>query len=217
LQFDKLTEPWNCTFVFVTNELGSGTHPHDHTSRKFVDAQGWFAQYVAKRSKYVIHMVCGCPNVLKGPPSSPGPFSPALSLAVSNSGGLASPTIDEANRADMLNHYLSKRDINMDPSGYFKLKIDTEQKEIQASYHSCIINEKGEFFDLDGNRLHCHGKSPVPIKVWSARTAKELTMQVLEQWEMAAKVVTVGHASYIGREAQKAETALYSGKAYRQD
>merc|ERR1712238_398420 len=46
-EFDTMTKPWNCTFVFVTNELGSGTHAHDHTTRKFVDAQGWFNQYVA--------------------------------------------------------------------------------------------------------------------------------------------------------------------------
>mmetsp|Transcript_22087 Transcript_22087/g.48043 ORF Transcript_22087/g.48043 Transcript_22087/m.48043 type:complete len:341 (+) Transcript_22087:91-1113(+) len=210
-EFDKMTQPWNCTYVMVTNEIGSGTHAHDHTTRKFVDAQGWFNQYVAKRAEAVVHMVCGVPNVVKGPLSKP-----SLSNAVRASVG-AAPTLEEAQRADMLDHYLSKRDIAMDPKGYFKFRIDTEKKIIFASYHSCIMNDKGEFFDLEGNRLRCHGKSPEPVKVWECRTAKELTTEILEKWEMAPKVMNVGHGGYVGREAQKAEDALYSGKQYRQD
>jgi len=211
-EFDKLTKPWNCTFVIVTNEIGSGTHAHDHTTRKFVDAQGWFNQYVAKRADAVVHMVCGTPNIIKGPMSKP-----SLSNAVRGSAGLALPTLEEAQRADMLDHYLSKRDITMDPKGYFKFKIDTDKKVIFASYHSCIMNDKGEFFDLEGNKLTCHGRSPEPLKTWECRTAKELTTEILERWDMAAKVMTIGHGGYVGREAQKAEDALYSGKIYRQD
>lgn len=211
-EFDKLTKPWNCTFVIVTNELGSGTHAHDHTTRKFVDAQGWFNQYVAKRAEVVVHMVCGCPNIIKGSLSAS-----SLSNAVRGSAGLALPTLEEAQKADMLDCYLSKRDLTMDPKGYFKFKIDEEKKVIFASYHSCIVNEEGEFFDLEGNKLTCHGRSPEPLKIWACRTAKELTTQILEQWEMAEKVLTISHGGYIGREAQKAEAALYSGKAYQQD
>jgi hypothetical protein len=133
------------------------------------------------------------------------------------SGGLAVPTLAEAQRADMLDHYLSKRDIAMDPKGYFLFRVDTTKKAIVATYHSCIVNDKGEFFDLEGNKLTCHGRSPEPLKTWECRTAKELTTQILEQWDMAASVLTVGHGGYIGREAQKAEAALYSGKTYRQD
>ena len=196
----------------MTNELGSGTHAHDHATRKFVDAQGWFNQYVAKRAEAVIHMVCGIPNIIKGPISKP-----SLSDAVRGSGGLALPTLEEAQHADMLDHYLSKRDIAMDPKGYFKFKIDPQKKVIFASYHSCIMNDNGEFFDLEGNKLTCHGRSPEPLKIWECRTAKELTTEILEKWEMAAQVLTIGHGGYIGREAQKAESALYSGKTYRQD
>ena len=207
-----MTEPWDCTYVIVTNEVGSGTHAHDHVTRKFVDAQGWFNQYVAKRAEAVVHMVCGVPNIVRGPLSKP-----SLSTAVRASGGLAAPTLHEAQRADMLDHYLSKRSIAMDPKGYFKFRIDRDKKVIFASYHSCIINEKGEFFDLHGNRLTCHGKSPEPVRTWECRTAKELTTELLEKWDMADKVLSVGHGGYIGREAQKAEDALYSGRDYRQD
>lgn len=157
-------------------------------------------------------MVCGVPNVIKGPT-----WKPDLSTAVRASGGLASPSVHDAQRADMLDHYLSKRSVAMDPKGYFKFKIDTEKKIIFASYHSCIMNDKGEFFDLEGNKLTCHGKSPEPLKVWECRTAKELTTEILERWDMAGKVLTIGHGGYIGREAQKAEEALYSGKKYQQD
>jgi len=198
--------------VFVTNELGSGTHAHDHTTRKFVDAQGWFNQYVAKKAGAVFHMVCGTPTTIKGPL-----WKPDLSTAVWASGGRALPTVEEAQRAGMLDHYLSKREMAMDPKGYFKFKVDTEKKCLFASYHSCIMNDKGEFFDLEGNKLTCHGKSPEPVKTWECRTAKEMTTEILEDWDMAAKVLTIGHGGYIGREVQKAEDALYSGKTYRQD
>jgi len=215
-EFDAMTKPWNCTFVFVTNELGSGTHAHDHTTRKFVDAQGWFNQYVAKRADAVFHMVCGQPNIVKWLPNGNKPTSLSNAVRTSNSsrGGVS---LHDAQRADLLDHYLSKRDIKMDPKGYFKFRIDTTKNIIFASYHSCIINDKGEFFDLEGNRLTCHGGSPEPVKTWECRTAKELTTELLERWEMASKVLCVGHGGYIGREAQKAEHALYSGGIYRQD
>lgn len=211
-EFDKLTSPWNCTYVIVTNELGSGTHAHDHTTRKFTDAQGWFNQYVAKRAAAVVHMVCGYPRIIKAPPSKS-----SLSNTFNGSAGLASHTLEDAQRADMLDQYLSKRDVVMDPKGYFKFKINTEKKIIFASYHSCIVNDKGEFFDLEGNKLTCHGRSPEPLKTWECRTAKELTTEILERWEMAGKVLTISHGGYIGREAQKAEAALYGGTLYQQD
>mmetsp|Transcript_13073 Transcript_13073/g.19828 ORF Transcript_13073/g.19828 Transcript_13073/m.19828 type:complete len:158 (+) Transcript_13073:186-659(+) len=157
-------------------------------------------------------MVCGTPTTIKGPL-----WKPDLSTAVWASGGRALPTVEEAQRAGMLDHYLSKREMAMDPKGYFKFKVDTEKKCLFASYHSCIMNDKGEFFDLEGNKLTCHGKSPEPVKTWECRTAKEMTTEILEDWDMAAKVLTIGHGGYIGREVQKAEDALYSGKTYRQD
>ena len=94
--------------------------------------------------------------------------------------------------------------------GIFQIQNWHKKKVIFSSYcHSCVVNDKGEFFYLEGNRLTCHGGSLEPLKVWECRTAKELTSQILEQWEMAPKVMTVVHGSYIGREAQKAEDALY--------
>lgn len=205
-EFDQLTTPWNCVYVFVTNELGSGTHAHDHVTRKFVDAQGWLNQYVAERAQKVIHMVCGCPTVIKEPTVVP----PKSSLSI--------PTNEQVQTAAMLDEFLSKRQMVMDKKGYFLVKVDREKCVIRVSFHSCIVNDQGEFFDLDGNRLTCDSSnSPKPIKVWECRTAKEMTMQVLEQWEPAKELLCVGHAGYLGREVQKAETALYNGTYFQQD
>jgi adenosylcobinamide kinase / adenosylcobinamide-phosphate guanylyltransferase len=206
-EFDKLTEPWNCTYIFVTNELGSGTHASTLATRKFVDAQGWLNQYVARRAQKVIHMVCGCPNVIKNDSNH----------ATHQTGPHVPPT-QQLQEANMLDTFLSKRSMKMDPKGYFLIKVDREKCLICVSFHSCVVNDKGEFFDLDGNRLTCHGgNTPDPMKVWECRTAKEATFQVLEQWARAGELLCVGHAGYLGREVQKAEAALYQGFKYQQD
>ena len=198
-----MTEPWNCTFVVVANELGSGTHALDHA------ILGSFNQYVAQKAGAVVHMICGIPHMIKGPQ-----WKPDLSNIVKASDAMA---LEDAQKADMLDHYLSKREIAMDPNGYFIFGVDKKKKRLTASYHSCIVNDKGEVCDLEGNKLKCNGRSPEPLKTWECRTAKEMTTQLLEGWDMAAKVLSIGHAGYIGREVQKAENALFSGTTYQQD
>ncbi|KAG7356361.1 cobinamide kinase / cobinamide phosphate guanyltransferase-domain containing protein [Nitzschia inconspicua] len=207
-EFDKLSEPWNCTYIFVTNELGSGTHASTLSTRKFVDCQGWLNQYVAKRAQKVIHMVCGCPAIIKD----------ETMTAASMRNGVAAASPQQAHAAQMLDEYLSKRGMKMDPKGYFLIKVDREKFVIRVSFHSCIINDKGEFFDLDGNRLTCHSdNTPDPLREWECRTAKEATYQILEKWEKAKELLCAGHAGYLGREVQKAEVALYQGGNYQQD
>jgi adenosylcobinamide kinase / adenosylcobinamide-phosphate guanylyltransferase len=206
-EFDRLTELWNCTYIFVTNELGSGTHASTLATRKFVDVQGWLNQYVAQRAQKVIHMVCGCPNVVKNY-SNDEPVH----------AGLPVPSRQKYQDADMLDNFLSKRSMKMDSKGYFLVKVDREKFLIRVSFHSCVVNDKGEFFDLDGNRLTCHSdNTPDPLKVWECRTAKEATFQILEEWDRAGDLLCVGHAGYLGREVQKAEAALYQGFKYNQD
>jgi hypothetical protein len=55
------------------------------------------------------------------------------------------------------------------------------------------------------------------MATFEARTAKELTVEIFERWEHAEELVSVGHAAYIGREAEKAERCLFSGMFYKQD
>ena len=131
-------------------------------------------QYVAKRAQSVIHMVSGCPNVLK---------VHGTKEMKSTSGGLPMPNRQHQREAFMLDQFLSKRSLKMDKNGYFKVKVDSDKLVICVSFHSCIVNDKGEFFDLEGNRLTCHGGSPEPLKVLECRKAKEATHQILEQWE----------------------------------
>lgn len=208
-EFQKMIQPWDVTYVFVTNELGSGTHPSTHIARKFVDAQGWLNQHVAAAADCVVHMVCGIPNIIKEPPRQ-GSASDQTSACRSAA---------KRQEAQRLDKFLSSRKLPMDKQGYFMVKLDPEKGVIAATFHSSIVNEKGEVCDTRGVKIPCHGTTnrPEPMKAWECRTAKELTTEIFERWEDAAKLVTTGHAAYIGREAQKAEHCLYNGEHYQQD
>lgn len=62
--WDKFTAG-DFTVYAVTNEIGWGVHPVNSASRKFVDLQGSFNQYVAKYAKTVTLMVSGYPLNIK--------------------------------------------------------------------------------------------------------------------------------------------------------
>ena len=64
-EFDKLTNQ-DATFIFVTNEIGSGGVSQSQVQRQFTDLQGWFNQYVAQKADVVIMMVCGIDVYIKG-------------------------------------------------------------------------------------------------------------------------------------------------------
>lgn len=57
-EFDRLTDQ-NTTFIFVTNEIGSGGVSTDAVQRQFTDLEGWMNQYIASRADEVILMVSG--------------------------------------------------------------------------------------------------------------------------------------------------------------
>ena len=203
-EVDRLSGQWNTTFVFVTNEIGSGGHADTAFGRSFADHQGWLNQYVASRAERVVHMVAGCPSVVRRKPSD-------------GRGTSCDTTDDDRDEAAMLDRFMSSRALEMDGKGYFMMKL--EEKRIVCDFYSCITNDKGEICDLEGNKIRCcDGKVREPMKTWRARTAKELTTQVFERWEDVAKLdLSLGHAAYIGREAQRAEQCLYSGRKYQQD
>ena len=64
-EFDRFTAQ-KATFIFVTNEIGSGGVSTDAIQRRFTDLQGWMNQYVASLADEVILMVSGIPVVIKG-------------------------------------------------------------------------------------------------------------------------------------------------------
>lgn len=63
-EFDLFTSH-DATYIFVTNELGSGGVSENVVQRHFTDLQGWANQYIAEKADEVILMVCGIPVKIK--------------------------------------------------------------------------------------------------------------------------------------------------------
>jgi len=64
-EFDRFTSQ-DATFIFVTNEIGSGGVSDNEIQRRFTDVEGWLNQYVASKADEVILMVSGIPVKIKG-------------------------------------------------------------------------------------------------------------------------------------------------------
>jgi dihydropteroate synthase len=113
---------------------------------------------------------------------------------------------------------LSKRFIALDPAGYFIIYIEPAQNLICAKHFTNEVNAKGLAVDPEtGKVIPARGKvNREPTYIFQARTAKELCVKIFEN--SAINLVTMlDHASYIGREAQKAEWALHQQQEYIQD
>lgn len=63
-EFDRFTSQ-EATFLFVTNEIGSGGVSPSTVQRRFTDLTGWLNQYVAARADEVYLLVCGIPLRIK--------------------------------------------------------------------------------------------------------------------------------------------------------
>lgn len=63
-EFDLFTSQ-EATFIFVTNEIGSGAVSDNLIQRRFTDLQGWMNQYIASKSNQVYLMVSGIPVPVK--------------------------------------------------------------------------------------------------------------------------------------------------------
>ncbi len=140
--------------------------------------------------------------------------SPALARASSAIG-----------RAHSIDVELSKRDLALDPLGYFIIRLDrdTDPPLIQADYYSNTINDKGLACDDEGEVIGCgSGSKKVlrPLRVFSGRTAKEVSVEILESQGVGVPCEYCSHlehANYLGRELQKAEFCLSTGATYVQD
>lgn len=64
-EFDRFTAQ-DATFIFVTNEIGSGGVSENALQRKFTDLEGWMNQYIAQQADEVILMVSGISVKVKG-------------------------------------------------------------------------------------------------------------------------------------------------------
>ena len=63
-EFDRFTSQ-DATFIFVTNEIGSGGVSDNVVQRQFTDLEGWMNQYIASKADEVILMISGIPLKVK--------------------------------------------------------------------------------------------------------------------------------------------------------
>jgi dihydropteroate synthase len=113
---------------------------------------------------------------------------------------------------------LSKRYIDLDPSGYFIIYLDPDSGLICAKHFTNVINERGLAVDPETGK-------PIPVRgkvershttIFSGRTAKELCIKIFEE-NQPSLVTRLDHAAYLGREFVRAEIALVTGVDYVQD
>lgn len=117
---------------------------------------------------------------------------------------------------NQLDDELSKRPLSLDPQGYFIISIDRTERVIVAEHYGNTINDKGLACDEEtGEVIGCGGATQTPRRRFSARTAKELSVMILEH--ETGLCSRLEHANYLGREFQKAQVALLTGSEYIQD
>lgn len=113
---------------------------------------------------------------------------------------------------------LSKRDINLDPGGYFIIYLDRESRLICAKHFTNVIDDRGLAIDPEtGKVIPAKGKvERTQSTLFTGRTAKELCVVIFEQTQ-PCPVTMLDHAAYLGREFVRAESALVDGEEYIQD
>ena len=118
----------------------------------------------------------------------------------------------------VLDDKLSKRQIELDPKGYFLIKVEPLTNEIILEHFLNNIDKKGRAIDPEsGELIGCKTKrSNQPSKIFRGKSAKEVGIQISEG-HGPFPISRLDHAIYIGRELQRAEQCLRTGKQYIQD
>ncbi|MEB3240497.1 MAG: DUF4346 domain-containing protein [Synechococcus sp.] len=113
---------------------------------------------------------------------------------------------------------LSQRSIDLDPEGYFLIRVDADAGELVVEHYGNGINAQGLATDPDtGEVLSCRGAGPrLPQATYRGRSAKELGM-ALTEGAGPFPLSRLDHALYLGRELQRAEACLEQGLNYVQD
>ena len=112
---------------------------------------------------------------------------------------------------------LSNRYIELDPNGYFIIKIDLEQEQIILEHYLNTINEEGYALDPQTNKpIKCDSKEIKRCnEIFTGISAKEIGIAITEK--RTDLISRFDHALYLGRELQKAEECLYKKLPYIQD
>ena len=116
-----------------------------------------------------------------------------------------------------IDNKLSNRYIDLDPSGYFIIKVDLEENKIILEHFLNNINDDGYALDPETNEpIKCDSKTKkVCNEVFKGISAKQLGILITE--ERNDLITRFDHALYLGRELQKAEECLYKKLPYIQD
>ena len=116
-----------------------------------------------------------------------------------------------------IDNNLSNRYIDLDPNGYFIIKVDLEEKKIILEHYLNNIDEEGYALDPETNEpIKCDSQNKrVSNEVFKGISAKQLGIMITE--ERNDLITRFDHALYLGRELQKAEESLYKRLPYIQD
>tara|TARA_Y100001978_G_C23488167_1_gene334968 strand:+ start:135 stop:521 length:387 start_codon:yes stop_codon:yes gene_type:complete len=112
---------------------------------------------------------------------------------------------------------LSNREIDLDPLGYFIIKVNNKERMIIVEHYLNKIDGKGIAIDPITNKpIECTSKEERKLnKVFKGRTAKEIGVFITEKEEHL--ISKFDHALYLGRELQKAEACILNNVPYIQD
>tara|TARA_Y100001968_G_C19453506_1_gene770416 strand:- start:7851 stop:8237 length:387 start_codon:yes stop_codon:yes gene_type:complete len=121
------------------------------------------------------------------------------------------------NKMKNIDDNLSNRNIDLDPLGYFIIKVDLSKRKIIVEHY--LNNIDGEGFAIDpitNKPIECDSKETRKYnKIFSGNTAKEVGILITERNDNL--ISKFDHALYIGRELQKAEECLLRNYKYIQD
>ncbi len=125
-----------------------------------------------------------------------------------------SKSLDEKIKID---NNLSNRYIDLDPNGYFIIKVDLIENKIILEHFLNNIDEEGYALDPETNEpIKCDSQNKrVSNEVFKGISAKQLGILITE--ERNDLISRFDHALYLGRELQKAEECLYKKLPYIQD
>ena len=124
---------------------------------------------------------------------------------------------DLKRKNELIDKKLSQRDIVLDSSGYFIVKIDQINKKIVVEHYLNNIDEKGMALDPITNKpIKCDKQNKRQYnKIFEGNTAKEIGILITEKNNNLLS--KLDHALYLGRELQKAEECLLKDHEYIQD
>ena len=124
---------------------------------------------------------------------------------------------DHKTKIKNIDKNLSKRHIELDPKGYFIIKIDQNKKTIIVEHYLNNINKDGLAIDPKTKQpIKCNKKETRKYnKIFMGSTAKEVGILITE---MNHNLISKhDHSLYLARELEKAQLCIINNCDYVQD